>query len=211
VKHHKLNLISGGNSMKKSIIQVVALAVVLLLAACSSSKGPAEQAIQAAEAAYDSVKVEALKYVPDQAQAVETALNAAKESFAKGDYLAALNSAKDLAPKAKDLATAVAAKKEELTKNWSEMSAGLPKMVEAIKSRVDILSKSKKLPAGLDKVKFDGVKSGLAEITQTWTDATTAFQSGNLAEALAKAKTVKDKAVEIMTTLGMHAPTAAKG
>lgn len=196
--------------MKKPITQLVVLAVVLLLAACSSSKGPAEQAIQAAEVAYDSVKAEALKYVPDQAQAVETALSAAKESFAKGDYLAALNSAKDLAPKAKDLATAVAAKKEELTKNWSEMSAGLPKMVEAIKSRVNILSKSKKLPAGLDKAKFDGVKSGLAEITQTWTDATGAFQSGNLTDAVAKAKTVKDKAIEIMTTLRMQAPAAAK-
>ncbi len=197
--------------MKKLMTLVVVLSVVLLLTACSSSKGPAEQAIKAAEAAYDAVKVEALKYIPDQAQAVETGLNAAKESFAKGDYLAALNSAKDLTPQANDLVAAVAAKKEELTKNWSEMSLGLPKMVEAIKSRVDILSKSKKLPAGLDKGKFDGVKSSFSEITQTWTDAQSAFQSGNLADAMAKAKTVKDKAVEIMTNLGMRMPAAAKG
>jgi len=40
-----------------------------------------------------------------------------------------------------------------LTKAWQEMSGGLPKMVEAIKSRVDILSKSKKLlPTGQGKV-----------------------------------------------------------
>jgi hypothetical protein len=196
--------------MKNPITQVLALAVVLLFAACSSSKEPAEQAIKAAEEAFGSVKVEALKYVPDQAQAFETTLNTAKDSFAKGDYLAALNSAKDLLPRAKDLATAATAKKEELSQKWGQMSLGLPKMVEAIKSRVDILSKSKKLPAGLDQTKFDGVKSGLAEVTQTWSEATGAFQAGNLNDAVAKAKTVKDKAVEIMTTLGMNIPPAAR-
>jgi hypothetical protein len=36
------------------------------------------------------------------------------------------------------------------------------------------------------------------------------FQSGNLADAMAKAKTVKDRAVEIMSALGMRAPVAAK-
>jgi hypothetical protein len=196
--------------MKKLTTWVVSLTMVLLLVACSSSKGPAEEAIKAAEQAYDSVKVEAQKYVPDQAQAVETALSSAKDAFAKGDYLAALNSAKDLAPKAKDLAAAVAAKKEELTKSWGEMSAGMPKMVEAIKSRVDILSKSKKLPAGLDKEKFDGVKSSLAEVTSTWSEAVGAFQSGNLADAMAKAKVVKGKVAEIFATLGMQAPAGIK-
>lgn len=196
--------------MKRLMILSLVIAVVMLLAACSSSKGPAEQAIKSAETAYDAVKAEALKYVPEQAQAVETALTAAKDSFAKGDYAAALNSAKDLVPKANELATAVAAKKEELTKSWSEMSAGLPKMVDVIKSRVDILSKSKKLPAGLDKDKFAGVQSGFSEMTQAWTDAQSAFKSGNLADAMSKAKTVKDKGVEIMTALGMRAPEAAK-
>lgn len=196
--------------MKKHVAQVVEIGVVLLLAACSSSKVPADQAIKAAESAYDAVKVEALKYVPDQAQAVETSLNAAKASFAKGDYEAALNSAKDVLPKAQGLASAVAAKKDELTKKWGEVSAGLPRLVEAIRSRVDILSKSKKLPAGLDQTKFNGAKSGLAELTQTLSEANGAFQSGNLADAVAKAKLVKDKALDIMTTLGMQVPAGAK-
>ena len=49
-------------------------------------------------------------------------------------------------------------------------------MIAAIKSRVDILSKSKKLPAGLDQAKFDGAKSGLAEITKTWEEASQRLQ-----------------------------------
>jgi len=56
------------------------------------------------------------------------------------------------------------------------MSAGLPKMVEAIKSRVAVLSKSKKLPKNLNKAKFESAKAGLAQITPTWTDADNAFK-----------------------------------
>jgi len=35
------------------------------------------------------------------------------------------------------------------------------------------------------------------------------LQGGNVADAVAKAKTVKHKALEVMSTLGMQAPAAA--
>ena len=195
----------------KKLFPVLFLAVgVLFLFACASEKEPAQLAIKAAEEALNAVKGEAAKYVPDQLKSVEGALKAAKDNFEKKEYKAALESAKDLAAKAQELGAAAAAKKAELTKSWEALSAGLPKMVEAIKSRVDILSKSKKLPANLDKAKFEGAKAGLAEITKTWTDAEAAFKAGSLADALGKAKTVKDKATEIMNTLGMQPPAAAK-
>jgi len=197
--------------MKKYLKPMVLMILVLFVAACASNPKPAEEAIKAAEAAINAAKGEAIKYIPDQVKALEDGLQAAKDAFAKKDYKAALSAAKDLPGKAKDLAAAAATKKEELTKDWKEMSGGLPKMVEAIKSRVDILSKSKKLPANLDKAKFDEVKAGLPGVTQMWDDAKKAFSSGNLADAVSKAKTIKDKAVEMMTTLGMQVPAGAKG
>jgi hypothetical protein len=196
--------------MKKWLKPMVLIVLVLFAAACGSDKKPAEEAIKAAETAINAAKGEAAKYIPDQVKALEDGLAAAKDAFAKKDYKAALSAVKDLPGKAKDLAGAAAAKKEELTKAWSEMSGGLPKMVEAIKSRVDILSKSKKLPANLDKGKFEGVKTGLPGVTQMWEDAQKAFSGGNLADAVSKAKTLKDKAVEMMTTLGMQVPAGAK-
>ena len=203
-------MIGGGKRMKKYLKPMVLMILVLFAAACAKDSKPAEEAIKAAEAAINAAKGEAVKYVPDQVKGLEDGLQAAKDAFAKKDYKAALNAAKDLPGKAKDLAAAAATKKEELTKAWKEMSGGLPKMVEAIKSRVDILSKSKKLPANLDKAKFEGVKAGLPEVTQMWDDAQKAFSGGNLADAVSKAKTIKDKAVEMMTTLGMQVPAGAK-
>jgi hypothetical protein len=113
------------------------------------------------------------------------------------------------AAKAKDLGAAAAAKKAELTKAWEEVSSGVPQPAAAIKSRVDILSQSKKLPAALDKAKLDGAKTDLAALNQSWTEASEAFKSGNVTDAVGKARAAKDKAVEIMTALNMTVPQAA--
>jgi len=196
--------------MRNYLSIIVAVLFAFSLAACSSGKAPAEQAIKAAEEAFNAAKGEAVKYVPDQVKAVEDALNAAKDSFAKKDYAAATSAATSVAAKAKELVAAAAAKKDELTKSWGDLSGGLPQMLDAVKSRVDILSKSKKLPANLDKEKFEGAQSGLAEANKTWDEANSAFKEGNLAAAVAKATAVKEKASEIMATLGMQLPQAAQ-
>jgi uncharacterized phage infection (PIP) family protein YhgE len=177
--------------------------------ACASNKEPAAAAIKTAEDALNAVKAEAMRYVPDKVKAVEDAITAAKGSFDKKDYDAALNAAKAIPDKVKELTTAAATKKAELTKNWEELSAGLPKMLDAIKSRLDILSKSKKLPANLDKVKLESAKTGYETAANMWDDAKANFTGGNLADAIAKATTVKEKAVEVMKTLSMQVPEAA--
>ena len=198
--------------MKKILSLALVALFALSLGACGDkAKGPAEAALKAAEEALNGVKAEAMKYVPDQVASTEVALKAAKEMFQKGDYVGATSAAGAVTAKAKDLASAAMAKKDELTKGWEAQAKLLPNMIDAIKSRVDILSKSKKLPATLDQAKFDGAKSGLAEITKTWEEASGAFKAGALADAAAKAKSVKEKAVEIMNTLGMQGPEAAKG
>ena len=194
---------------KRLLFAAIAFACCFALIACSTAKAPAEAAIKAADEALAGVKSDASIYIPDQLKSVEDALATAKESFQKGEYQQALTGAKDLAGKAKDLASAVAAKKDELSKEWQDMSGGLPGMVGAIQSRVDMLSKSRRLPAGLDKDKFESSKTSLAAVTQTLNEATDAFKGGNLMDAVGKAKTVKEKATEIMNSLGMKVPEAA--
>jgi hypothetical protein len=196
--------------LKRLMFTVTALALSISLLACSAAKAPAEAAIKAGEDALAAAKPEAAKFVPDQLKGVEDALAAAKDNFQKGEYQQALTGAQDLATKAKDLAMAAAAKMDELTKSWQDMSAGLPGMMGAISKRVEILSKSRQLPAGLNKDKFESAKTTLATITQTWTEASDAFNAGNLVDAVSKATSVKEKSLEIMNTLGMKVPAAAQ-
>jgi hypothetical protein len=189
---------------------VMILAATLLAACGGGDKGPAETALKAAEAAIDSAKGEASKYMPDQVKSLESALSSTREKLSKGDYKAVLSEAPALTSKAQEIASAAAAKKAELAKSWEDMSAGMPKVVEAIKSRVDILSQSKKLPAGMSADTLAQAKAGLNEITQQWTAATEASKGGNLMDAVAKASSVKVKAAEVLTLLKMPVPEALK-
>jgi hypothetical protein len=195
--------------MKLSLKVAAAAAACALLVACSKEKGPADLAIKAADQAITAAAPEAQKYIPAQLKEAQDALATAKDQFAKGDYKAALATGTDLVAKTKDLAAAAAAKKDELTKAWTEVSGSLPKMVEAIKSRVEMLGKSKKLPAGVDLAKAN---EGLAAVTKAWGEASADFTAGKLVEAVDKSKGLKDKATEIMGFLGMQpggAPAAA--
>jgi hypothetical protein len=188
----------------------VILAAAFLGSCGSADKGPAETALKAAEAAVNTAKAEVSKYLPNQVSALDAGLAAAREKFNKGDFKAALSDAQAVTAKANELASAAAAKKTELSKAWQDMSAGMPKVVEAIKSRVDILSQSKKLPAGMTAEKLAEAKTGLAEITKQWTEATAASTGGNLTDAIAKATVAKKKAAEVLTALNMPVPEALK-
>jgi hypothetical protein len=195
---------------KKYWVPVVLVVVGLLAAACgSANKDAATAAIKAAEDSWNAVKAEVVKYIPDQAKSVDDTIKAAKESFDKGNFDAALEAAKVIPDRVKALVSAAAAKKAELAKAWEELSGGLPNMLEALKSRLDILSQSRKLPANLDKAKLEDAKGGHEAAVRMWEEAKAAFSGGNVTDALAKGNTVKEKAVEVMTALGMQVPAAA--
>ena len=108
----------------KAMLWVMAL---MVLSACASDKAPAEQAIKAAEAAVAEVRAEAGKWLPDQVRALEASLTSVKDKFAKGDYKAVLAEAPAIASRAKEVATAAAAKKMELTKTWEQLAPTCPR------------------------------------------------------------------------------------
>jgi hypothetical protein len=190
---------------------ITILLLASLLAACGSAdKTPAEAALKGAEEAVNVAKADVSKYMPDQAKSLDAGLVATREKFNKGDFKGALADAQAVTSKAKEAASAAAKKKEELAKAWQDLSAGMPKVVDAIKSRVDILSQSKKLPAGMSAETLAQAKAGLNEITQQWTAATEASKGGNLTDAVAKASSVKVKAAEVLTLLKMPVPEALK-
>lgn len=196
--------------MKRFGRVTVLLFSLALVVACATDKGPADVAIKAAEEALNTVKTDAAKYVPDQLKKVEDALKAAKDNFAKGEYKAALEGSKDLAAKAKDLGAAAAAKKAELTKSWEELSAGIPKATDELKAKIETLSKAKKLPAGVEKSAVEAAKVGYDEAVKATGEAVEAFNAGNVADAVAKAKANKDKIAEVMASLAGQAQAGKK-
>jgi len=196
--------------MKKLSVWLLTVMAAVLIAGCANQKAPAEQAIANAESALAQVRDMAQKYVPDQLQQVDAQLNGLKDSAAKGDYKSVLAAAPALMTAIGSLKDAAAAKQAEaqaaMSKAkdaWGSMSTDVPKMVDAIQSRVDVLSKSHHLPKGVTKDALASAQSGLASMKSTWNDATTAASSGDFATATTKGQAVKDQATQIMQSLNM--------
>ncbi len=196
--------------MKKQSVWLLATLAAVLVVGCANQKAPAEQAVAGAETALAAVRDDAQKYVPDQLQAVDSQLAALKDSLTKGDYKAvltgaptlnsAISSLKDAADAKKADAEAALAKAKDA---WGPLNAEVPKMVEAIQSRITALSKSHHLPKGVTKDGLAAAKSGVDSLKSMWGEASNASASGDFTTAVSKAQAVKDKAAEIMKSLGL--------
>ncbi len=198
--------------MKNRAFGLLLLAAAIVVGGCSSQKEPAQKAVAAAETALSGVREAAQKYVPDQLQAVDTQIAAAKDSLAKGDYAAVLAAAPKITSAIGDLKNAAIAKKAEVEAAlarakdaWGSMSADLPKMVDAIKTRVDVITKTHRLPAGVTKEGLASAKSSLDSLKASLGEATSAATSGDFTTAVAKGEELKAKAAEIMKSIGMKA------
>ena len=196
--------------MKKSSVWLLATLAALAIVGCAMQKAPAEQAVASADAALAAVHDQAQKYVPDQLQAVQAQLDAVKDSLSKGDYKGVLAAAPALNTAISSLKDSAAAKQAEVEAAlakakdaWGPMSTDVPKMVDAISSRVDVLSKSRHLPKGVTKDSLAAAKSSLDSMKAAWGDAANAATSGDYATATTKGQAVKDQATQVMQSLGM--------
>jgi len=188
----------------------------LMLAGCANQMEPAQKAIANIEAAITAAGPDASQYIPDELQAVTSQLADLKAKFDQKDYKGVLAAAPALLTQAQGLAGAAssarqaaeaarAAALEALNAEWTTLSGTLPAAVAAIESRVNILSKSKKLPANLDAATFESVQAGLADSKALWDQATAAQASGNIEGAVTTARQVKEKTDAALAALGMTA------
>jgi hypothetical protein len=185
----------------------------VLLAGCANQMEPARKAIADIEAAVTAAGPDAAQYIPDQLQAVTSQVASLKAKFDQKDYKGVLAAAPALLTQAHGLAAAAGAAKQAaeaaalqaMNAEWGTLSADIPAQLAAVTSRVGILSKSKKLPAGLDAATFDAARSAADEATALWSQATAAQASGNMEQAVGAARQVKEKLNAAMAALGMSA------
>jgi entry exclusion lipoprotein TrbK len=198
--------------MKKPSFWVLATLAAVLVAGCQNQRAPAQQAVNAAETALTNIRDAANHYAPEQLQAVDAQLNSAKDSLAKGDYKAVLAGMPALNAAIKDLGDTATAKQQaadaanaKAKDDWGPMSTDVPKMVDAISSRVDILSKSHHLPKGVTKDSLAAARSAVDSMKSAWGDASNAATSGDYATAVSKGQGVREQASQVMHSLGMSA------
>jgi hypothetical protein len=92
------------------------------------------------------------------------------------------------------LSDAAATKRDEMVKElgneWRSLAASVPQSISAVQSRVDDLTKTKRVPKGVD---LGAAKSGLADANSAWEKAQDAFKAGNPADAVTAGKDAQGK------------------
>jgi hypothetical protein len=185
-------------------MMAAAVPFVFAVACTDAAKAPAEAAMTAAGAAVDSLKGDATRFAPSAVKAVEASYASAKDLIAKQDYKGALAMAGDIPAKAKEALAQAAAAKDALLKAWADAGGSIPKMLEAAKSRLDILAQAKKLPAGMDKAALAKAQGGLASLQSGWTAASEQFKAGDWSGAIARAKDLKVQGMDLLKSIGLQ-------
>lgn len=181
-------------------------ASAFLFTGCASDEEPARQALLAAEASLAEIRVDAAKYAPADLQSAEVRLAKAKADLAKEEYKDVLGGATQLTKEVATLKEVVTSKQTQAvaaTHEWETLSEQVPKMVQAIESRVDTLSGSPKLPQDVNKESFEAAKLALESMKTLWAEASAAFDAGRAVEAADKARMVQAKGEQVIDQLGM--------
>jgi hypothetical protein len=187
--------------------------VAVMVAGCANQMEPAKKAIADIEAAVTAAGPDAAQYIPDQLQAVTGQIADLKAKFDQKDYKGVIAAAPALLAQAQGLAGAAttakqaaqAAALEALNGEWTQLAADVPTQFAAVMSRANILSRSKKLPAGVDAATLDAAKTGLGEAKTLWDQAAAAQAGGNVEQAVMAGRQVKEKLDAAMAGLGMTA------
>ena len=179
--------------------------IAILFVACANQMEPAKNALDNINTTLNSVSADAQKYVPDQYADAQGKAAALSASFEKKDYAAVVAGAPAVLAEVSGLASAAAAKKDEMVKalgnEWRSLAASVPQSLSAVQARIDALSKTKHVPRDVD---LGAAKSGLAEATSAWDKAQEAFKAGNPADAVTAAKDAQGKVASAAAALKLN-------
>ena len=179
--------------------------VAVLFVACVNQMEPAKNALDNINSTLNSVSADAQKYVPDQFTQAQGKVAALTASFEKKDYAAVIAGAPAVLAEVRGLPDAAAAKRDEIVKElgneWRSLAASVPQSLSAVQSRIDDLSKTKRVPKGVD---LGAAKSGLADANSAWDKAQEAFKAGNPADAVSAAKDAQGKVASAAAALKLN-------
>lgn len=183
-------------------------AASLALAACANQKEPAEQAVAKVESTLAEFHADAEKYAADELKDVDDSVKNLKSNLARKDYGAVVMGAPSVSASIATLKQTVEQRKADAEQmmaaaqtEWNDLTANVPKTVETLQARVDQLSKNHKFPKGLDKAGFEAAKTDFENLKTGWTEASSEFAAGKMAEAVRKARTIKAQADELAQKL----------
>lgn len=190
--------------MSRSKFLLLGIGLLLLAGASCSGKGAAETAVKAAEDAVEAIRPDAEMYVPDEFHQLQSEVQAARDMVTNGDYKGATAAAQGIPAKAEELKQSAMAAKEAMTKEWSDLQASVPGMVQAVGAKVTEMAT--KPPKGMSKEDVADAQAKAESMTKMWGQAEASAQAGQVKMAVDSGRQARAMAEELMVKLGMSTP-----
>lgn len=186
------------------------LAAAMIIAGCGN-RGTAQNVVGQSDGILTKLRPEASVTAPNELKAAEATLAHMKQNFEAHEYKVVVADVPQFNQQVKALEEAMANGQNlqaQAMQEWSTLSTEVPKSVEAIQARVDSL-KPAALPKDVTRAELETARKDLETMKATWTEATTAAESGDLTAATEKGRTVQAKAEETKSALGMNEQLAS--
>ena len=174
------------------------LLVCAALVLPSCNKGPADDAIKAAEQALASAP-EVAADVPEQFAEIGRMLKQARASYAAGHYTDALRAAQALPDRIAAAQSLAAQRKAEKAAAWGAMAQEVPPRLDALAARLTLLVSG----SWISSERQATAESELSSLGEVWGRAKAASDAGQLAQALALGEAVKSRAATLAGALGL--------
>ena len=184
------------------ILVIVTSLLALSIVACN--KGPADEALRAAEQALAAAP-EVERDEPAEFAAASGILREARAAFAAGRYTDALRAAQLLPDRIAAAAASAARRKQQSAAAWSALSADLPLRLERLAARLTQLSSA----TALSSERLAAAQAELDSLSQAWADATAAYAGGDVSKAVTAAQDLKARVNRLAEHLGLE-PDRAK-
>jgi hypothetical protein len=167
----------------------------------------ARQALDRVSVAVTTTSTDATKYVPEQMAALQSEMAHLDASYDEKDYAKVMAGAPAVLADAKTVAANAREKKDDIARavaaQWSGLSTSLPQWITLVKTRINSLSKIKRVPKDIN---LGVARSAMADAADGWERAQAEKESGEVDEAVATAKDVKAKTESAAAALRLQLP-----
>jgi len=182
----------------KSLKVLAAAAMLAALAACSSQKEPATQAISRVESSVAEVKADAERFASEQYASVQKSVADLRAAYDKNDYKTVVTNSPAVQKQVTDLRDTVAARRKEFeeasaraTEAWNGFAAEMPRYIDTLQKRIEATTRRKDRGSPTENSLM------LDNIRNLWADASNLFSSGMPVEASRRAEEARAKAQEL--------------
>jgi len=180
--------------LRERVVVLFALGLAFATAACN--RGPAEEALAAAEETLEGARADLERFAPEKLARLSRALGEARAALAEGRYTEALRVAQELPARVRRAVEAADRRRAaEIAAAWDDLSRHLPALIARLRARVAVLALTASPAAGpSDSARLETARTELRVISHAWEEATAAFEGGDIPRALTTARDVGARA-----------------